>query len=308
MREEVQKVIVGQRELIDRLLIALLTEGHLLLEGVPGLAKTLTVETLSAALNLSFQRIQFTPDLLPADIVGTMIYNPQEQSFSAKKGPVFSQILLADEINRAPPKVQAALLEAMSEKQVTLGEKSHPLPTPFLVLATQNPIEQEGTYPLPEAQLDRFMMKVVLSYPVREEEREILSRMVVRSKMPKVQPVFSPEQLSEVKKILEEIYIDEKILDYVLNLVEATRDPQKYGLNLEELIEYGVSPRATLALVHAAKAHALLSDRGFVTPHDIKSIAPNILCHRLSLSYEAQAEELSTGQIVKRILDALPVP
>lgn len=308
LKEEMGKVIVGQKELFDKLLIALLSEGHILLEGIPGLAKTLTIATLAKTLECSFQRIQFTPDLLPADLTGTTIYHPQKQVFSTKKGPVFANIILSDEINRAPPKVQAALLEAMGERQVTIGNETFPLPAPFLVLATQNPIEQEGTYPLPEAQVDRFMMKICLNYPSREEEREIVRRMAIDSHVPEPKKVMEIAQLSEAKKILEEIYIDDKVVQYVLDVIEATRNPEKYHIDLQNLLDYGASPRATIAMVRAAKAHAFLLGRGFVTPHDVKTLVPDILRHRLILSYEAQAEEVSVNDVLQKILNTLPVP
>jgi len=308
LREEISKVIVGQRYLIDRLLIGLLANGHLLLEGVPGLAKTLSVKTLAQAIDALFHRIQFTPDLLPADLTGTLIYNPRDGSFSTKKGPIFANIVLADEINRAPAKVQSALLEAMQEGQVTIGEQSFPLPQPFLVLATQNPIEQEGTYPLPEAQVDRFMMKLSIGYPSREEEKQILERMASIDHPIAVRPVIKPEAIFAMRALVDSIYVDDKVKEYVIDLVLATRDPAAYKLDLAPLIQYGASPRATLNLTVAAKAHAFLQGRPYVTPQDVKSIAPDVLRHRIIVSYEAEAEEVSPDMIVQRLLDGLPVP
>lgn len=308
LREEIAKVIVGQRYLIDRLLIGLLANGHLLLEGVPGLAKTLSVKTLAQAIDALFHRIQFTPDLLPADLTGTLIYNPRDGSFSTKKGPIFANIVLADEINRAPAKVQSALLEAMQEGQVTIGEQSFPLPQPFLVLATQNPIEQEGTYPLPEAQVDRFMMKLSIGYPSREEEKQILERMASIDHRIAVCPVIKPEAIFAMRALVDSIYVDDKVKEYVIDLVSATRDPAAYKLDLAPLIQYGASPRATLNLTIAAKAHAFLQGRPYVTPQDVKSIAPDVLRHRIIVSYEAEAEEVSPDMIVQRLLDGLPVP
>ncbi len=308
LKAEMEKVIVGQKYIMDRLVIGLLANGHVLLEGVPGLAKTLAVKTLAAALNTSFQRIQFTPDLLPADLIGTMIYNPKEGSFTTKKGPLFANIILADEINRAPAKVQSALLEAMQERQVTIGQETFPLPQPFLVLATENPIEQEGTYPLPEAQVDRFMLKLKITYPNIEEERRILDAMAVTDKKFHVQPVVQPEAILRARAVVDEIYVDEKIKDYVLSIVFATRDPEKYKLPIKDFIRYGASPRATIYLTVAAKAHAFLQGRGYVTPQDVKSIAPDVLRHRILISYEAEAEELTADDLVTRILNELPVP
>src|SRR5690349_5354272 len=277
--------------MIERLLIGLITSGHVLLEGVPGLAKTLTVKTLADCLRLSFKRIQFTPDLLPADLVGTQIYQPQTASFSVKRGPIFANLVLADEINRAPAKVQSALLEAMQERQVTLGDKTHALPSPFLVLATQNPIEQEGTYPLPEAQVDRFMLKIKVGYPSREDERIILRRMS-RGRPPRAMPVVDCDQIARARAVVAEIYVDKKIEDYILDLVFATRDPRQFRLEqLEDLLQYGASPRATLSLVQAARAHAFLRHRAFVTPEDVKAVAFDVLRHRICLTYEAEAEE-----------------
>ncbi len=308
LKAEMEKVIVGQRYLIDRLIIGLLSNGHILLEGVPGLAKTLSVRTLAAAMNTSFQRIQFTPDLLPADLIGTQIYNPKEGSFTIKQGPVFANVILADEINRAPAKVQSALLEAMQEHQVTIGDKTFKLPEPFLVMATQNPIEQEGTYPLPEAQVDRFMLKLQIDYPTLDEERKILDAMSVTSKTFNTQPVVKASAILEARAVVDQIYIDEKIKEYILSIVFSTRDPAKYNLNIADYIRYGASPRATINLTIAAKAHAFLQGRGYVTPQDVKSIAPDVLRHRIIVSYEAEAEELTSDELIKRMLNELPVP
>jgi MoxR-like ATPase len=308
LRETVGQVIVGQRYVIDRLLIGLLTGGHVLLEGVPGLAKTLSVKTLAQAIAASFRRIQFTPDLLPADLIGTLIYSPRDGTFSTRKGPIFAQIILADEINRAPAKVQSALLEAMQERQVTIGDETHPLPDPFLVLATQNPIEQEGTYPLPEAQVDRFMLKLRIGYPSREEERQILERMAVTRDPREVAAVVRPEDILAARALVDDIYVDDKIKDYVVSIVFATREPASYQLDLGPLIEYGASPRATLYLTLAAKAHAFLEGRGYVTPQDVKSIGPDVLRHRVIVSYEAEAEEVDADEVVKRVFDGVPVP
>ena len=306
--QEVEKVLVGQRHLIHSLIVGLLTDGHILLEGVPGLAKTLAVRTVARALQLEFRRIQFTPDLLPADVVGTQIYNPRTGDFSVKKGPVFANVILADEINRAPAKVQSALLEAMQEKQVTIGDRTYELPLPFLVLATQNPVEQEGTYPLPEAQVDRFMLKVVIDYPNRAEELTILDRMGSILPTVDVQPVLSADELNELRRAVDAIYVDDKVKGYIVDLVQATRRPGEYGLELTGLIQYGASPRATIALVRAARAHAFLDGRGYVTPQDVKTAAPDVLRHRLLVSYEAEAEELKPEDLLSRILDKLPVP
>ena len=308
IKAEMEKVIVGQKYMIDRLIIGLLANGHVLLEGVPGLAKTLSVKTLAAALNTSFQRIQFTPDLLPADLIGTLVYNPKDGNFTTKKGPVFANIILADEINRAPAKVQSALLEAMQERQVTIGQQTYPLPEPFLVLATENPIEQEGTYPLPEAQVDRFMLKLKITYPTLDEERRILDAMSVTNKKFDVKPVVQPEAILRARKVVDEIYVDEKIKDYVLSIVFASREPENYKLQLKDYIRYGASPRATIYLTLASKAHAFLQGRGYVTPQDVKSIAPDVLRHRIIASYEAEAEEMTTDNIVEKILSELPVP
>jgi MoxR-like ATPase len=308
LREAVGQIIVGQRYVIDRLLIGLLTGGHVLLEGVPGLAKTLSVKTLAQAIHASFRRIQFTPDLLPADLIGTMIYSPNDGTFKTRKGPIFAQIILADEINRAPAKVQSALLEAMQERQVTIGEETHPLPDPFLVLATQNPIEQEGTYPLPEAQVDRFMLKLRIGYPSREEERQILERMAVTRDQHEITPVVEPADVVRARRLVDDIYVDDKIKDYVVNIVFATREPATYKLDLAPLIEYGASPRATLYLTLAAKAHAFLEGRGYVTPQDVKSIGSDVLRHRILVSYEAEAEEVDADEVVRRVFDGVPVP
>ncbi|MHB8872622.1 MAG: AAA family ATPase [Myxococcaceae bacterium] len=305
---ETQKVIVGQRYMLERVLIGLLCNGHVLLEGVPGLAKTLTVRTFADAVAAAFQRIQFTPDLLPADLIGTVIYNQQTASFAVRKGPIFANVILADEINRAPAKVQSALLESMQERQVTIGHQSFPLPSPFIVLATQNPIEQEGTYPLPEAQVDRFMLKVKVGYPTREEEKQIMDRMGGEN-APKASKVISPEQIARARGVMHQIYMDEKVKDYILNIVFATREPAKYGLkDLADFIEYGASPRATLFLSQAARAHAFLRHRGFVTPEDVKAIGFDVLRHRVSLTYEAEAEELTPEKIIQRIFDRVEVP
>src|SRR5688500_7540224 len=291
LRNEVGKVIVGQTYMMDRLLIGLLSNGHILLEGVPGLAKTMTIRSLAQAIHAKFSRIQFTPDLLPADVIGTMIYNQQKHEFVVRKGPIFANFVLADEINRAPAKVQAALLEAMAERQVTIGDQTFPLPSPFLVLATQNPIEQEGTYPLPEAQVDRFMLKVKVGYPTRDEEKLIMERMG-GGKAPSANKVITTDALARARQVLHEVYVDEKVKDYILNIVFATREPARFGLkDLEDHLEYGASPRATLFLHAAARAHAFLRHRGFVTPDDVKAVGFDVLRHRVSLSYEAEAEE-----------------
>lgn len=308
IREEINKVLVGQNYLIDRLLIALLADGHVLLEGLPGLAKTLAITTLAKVIGCEFKRIQFTPDLLPADLIGTSIYNPKEGTFSVKKGPIFTNLVLGDEINRAPAKVQSALLEVMAEKQVTINSETFKAPNPFLVLATQNPVEQEGTYPLPEAQTDRFMLKVIVGYPNKAEEKEIVRRMARLSNKPTVKQIVTSEELLKAQKILDDIYIDEKVTDYILDVVFATREPKEFGLDIEELIDYGASPRASIALTMASKAHAFLSGRGFVTPHDVKKMGHDVLRHRIRLSYEAEAQELSTDDILNRIFDTLFVP
>ncbi|WP_257460782.1 AAA family ATPase [Archangium lipolyticum] len=308
LNQEAGKVIVGQRYMLERILIGLLCNGHVLLEGVPGLAKTLTVRTIADTLSASFMRIQFTPDLLPADVVGTTIYNQQAGNFSVRKGPIFANIVLADEINRAPAKVQSALLEAMAERQVTIGDQSFPLPSPFLVLATQNPIEQEGTYPLPEAQVDRFMLKVRVGYPTREEEKVIMDRMG-GGKAPQAQKVIGLEQLVRARELVHQIYMDEKVKDYILNVVFATREPGRYGLKDQaDYIQFGASPRATIALSQAARAHAFLRHRGFVTPEDVKAVAFDVLRHRIALTYEAEAEELTTEKLIQRVFDRVEVP
>jgi MoxR-like ATPase len=304
---EVGKVLVGQRALLDRLLIGLLTGGHVLLEGVPGLAKTLAVRTLARVLRLSFQRIQFTPDLLPADVLGTQVYNPRTGEFTVKRGPVFANLVLADEINRSPAKVQSALLEAMQERQVTLGDASHPLPEPFLVLATQNPIEQEGTYPLPEAQVDRFMLKLILTYPNKEEELAILERMAAVETDLSAEAVLGAADLAERRRLLDRIYLDDKIKRYIVDVVHATRRPAEYGLDLGPYIQYGASPRATIFLARAARGRAFLEGRGYVTPEDVKAVGFDVLRHRLGLSYEAEAEEISAEALLKRIFDSLRV-
>jgi MoxR-like ATPase len=308
LRAEIGKVIVGQKYLVDRLLVGLLSNGHVLLEGVPGLAKTLSVKTLAAAIHTGFQRIQFTPDLLPADLLGTQIYSPKDGTFSTKRGPIFTNLLLADEINRAPAKVQSALLEAMQERQVTLGGETHKLPSPFLVLATENPIEQEGTYPLPEAQVDRFMLKLRITYPTIEEEKQILETMAVTERQFAVAPVVEPDTIARAQKVVNEIYMDDKIKDYILSIVFATREPEKYKLALKDYLRYGASPRATIYLAVAARAQAFLQGRGYVTPQDVKTIAPDVLRHRIIASYEAEAEELTTDDLIARILSELPVP
>ncbi len=303
----VGQVIVGQRAMVERLLIGLLTGGHVLLEGVPGLAKTLAVRTLAQLVQAKFSRIQFTPDLLPADLTGTMIYNPREATFSPRLGPIFANLILADEINRAPAKVQSALLEAMQEHQVTIGERSYPLDDPFLVLATQNPIEQEGTYPLPEAQVDRFMLKIKVTYPSPEEERQILDRMT-GAPIPAPKPVVDPAAILRAREAAASVYVDEKIKDYVIHIVFATREPERYGLDLKPLIAYGASPRATIYLTQAAKAHAFLRGRGYVTPEDVKAIALDVLRHRVIVTYEAEAEEVTAEDIARRVLDRVEVP
>src|SRR5947209_1762593 len=305
---EISKVVVGQTYLIERLVIGLLANGHVLLEGVPGLAKTLSVKSLSACLNVKFARLQFRPDMLPADVIGTQIYNPQSGAFTTRRGPIFAHLVLADEINRAPAKVQSALLEAMQEKQVTIGDQTFKLEEPFLVLATQNPIEQEGTYPLPEAQVDRFMLKLRIGYPSREEERQILDRMATTTNHQAVRAVVSPAEILATRALVDQIYIDDKVKEYVVNIVFATREPAAYQLDLGPLIQYGASPRATLYLTLAAKAHAFLQGRGYVTPQDVKSIGPDVLRHRVIVTYEAEAEEVDADEIVRRVFDGVPVP
>jgi len=302
------RVIVGQRALIDRLLIGLLTNGHILLEGVPGLAKTLAVRTLAAVIRTQFKRIQFTPDLLPADVMGTQVYNPREGSFQAKLGPIFANLILADEINRAPAKVQSALLEAMQERQVTIGDQTFRLPDPFLVLATQNPLEQEGTYPLPEAQLDRFMLKVHISYPSKAEERTIVDAMATSAPSLEVTPKVHPEEIAQARAVVNRVFVDDQIKNYIVDVVLATRDPEAYKLDLAGMIRYGASPRGTINLTLAARAHAFLQGRNYVTPHDVKSIAPDVLRHRVIITYEAEAENVTSDRVVARILNGLPVP
>ena len=308
LRSAIGQVIIGQKYLVDRLILGLIANGHVLLEGVPGLAKTLSVRTLACAISAHFQRIQFTPDLLPADIIGTLIYNPKDHSFETKKGPVFANLILADEINRAPAKVQSALLEAMQERQVTIGDQTHKLPVPFLVLATENPIDQEGTYQLPEAQVDRFMLKLNIGYPTKEEEREILDRMATTSATEDVSAVITPDDIMNARKVVNEVYVDDKIKDYIVDIVFATRNPKDYNLESESLIQFGASPRATIALTLAGKGWAFLQGRGYVTPQDIKSIAMDVLRHRVIVSYEAEAEGKTSEDIVQEILDTLPVP
>jgi MoxR-like ATPase len=305
---EIERIIVGQRAMIDRLLVGLLTGGHMLLEGVPGLAKTLAVRTLARGLRLSFSRIQFTPDLLPADVIGTQIYNPRSGEFSIKKGPIFANLVLADEINRAPAKVQSALLEAMQEKQVTIGDNSYILEQPFLVLATQNPIEQEGTYPLPEAQVDRFMLKLKLTYPSKEEELLILNRMSAIEPVLTIDAVLGPSDLFALRKALDQIYVDDKIKHYIVDIVHCTRKPGDYGLDIAPYIQYGASPRATIFLTRAAKAQAFLDGRGYVTPQDVKSIGLDVLRHRVTVTYEAEAEDITSETLLQRIFNSLKVP
>ena len=305
---EMAKVVVGQNYLVERLVIGLLANGHVLLEGVPGLAKTLSVKSLAQCLSVKFARLQFTPDLLPADLIGTQIYNPQSGSFTTRRGPIFANLVLADEINRAPAKVQSALLEAMQERQVTIGDNTFKLDEPFLVLATQNPIEQEGTYNLPEAQVDRFMLKLRVDYPTRAEERLILDLMARTGPPPETRAVVTPEEIFDARRVLNEIYIDDKVKDYIVDVVCATRDPKAYKINLEGLIQMGASPRATIALTLAGKAHAFLRGRGYVTPQDIKSIGMDVLRHRVTVTYEAEAEEKTSETVVTKIFSELPVP
>ena len=308
LRAEIGRVVVGQQYLVDRLIVGLLANGHVLLEGVPGLAKTLSVKSLASCLHVKFSRLQFTPDMLPADVIGTQIYNPQSGGFTTRKGPIFANLVLADEINRAPAKVQSALLEAMQEKQVTIGDQTYKLEDPFLVLATQNPIEQEGTYPLPEAQVDRFMLKLKIVYPSREEERQILDLMARTTNLPETKPVVEPKDIAKARAVLNDIYIDDKVKDYIVDLVCATRDPGHYKIQLQGLIQLGASPRATIALTLAAKAYAFLKGRGYVTPQDVKSIGMDVLRHRVTITYEAEAEEKTPETIVQKIFDELPVP
>lgn len=307
--KEVRKRVVGQEVMVERLLIGLLTGGHVLLEGVPGLAKTLTVHTLADVLHASFSRIQFTPDLLPADVVGTMIFDAQKQVFTSRKGPIFAQIVLADEVNRAPAKVQSALLEAMQERQVTIGGETHTLPEPFLVLATQNPIESEGTYPLPEAQLDRFLLKVKVGYPERGEEREVLDTMSVSSGSVALKRLAEPEQVLSARTTIESLHLDSRLADYIVDLVRATRDPAAVGLgNLGAMIAYGASPRASIALAQTARAHAFLRGRDYVSPEDVQALAPDVMRHRIVLTFDAESEGLDTDDVVRQVLDAVPVP
>jgi MoxR-like ATPase len=307
--DEIGRVVVGQRYMVERLLIGLLADGHVLLEGVPGLAKTLTVSALADAVGTDFQRIQFTPDLLPADLLGTLVYNQKQGSFSIKKGPIFSNIILADEINRSPAKVQSALLESMQERQVTIGDETFRLEDPFLVLATQNPIEQEGTYPLPEAQVDRFMLKIRVGYPSREEELEIMRRMARTGSQPEVQPVVTPKQILSARDVLNEMYIDERVEQYIIDLIFASRHPEEHGLaDLVPLIDYGASPRASINLNLAARAHAFLRHRAYVTPDDVRSVALDVLRHRVVITYEAEAEEITSADLVQQILNTIEVP
>ena len=305
---EIGKVVIGQSYLVERLVIGLLGNGHVLLEGVPGLAKTLSVKTLASCLSVKFSRLQFTPDMLPADVIGTQIYNPQSGGFTTRRGPIFANLVLADEINRAPAKVQSALLEAMQEKQVTIGDHSYKLEEPFLVLATQNPIEQEGTYPLPEAQVDRFMLKLKIVYPSRAEERQILDLMARTNNLPGANAVVDPQQILSARQVINEIYVDDKVKDYIVDLVCATRDPGTYKIQLQGMIQLGASPRATIALTLAAKAYAFLRGRGYVTPQDVKSIGMDVLRHRVAITYEAEAEEKTSETIIQKIFDELPVP
>lgn len=307
LRHEVQNIIVGQEYMIDRLLIGILSQGHLLLEGVPGLAKTLTVKTLAAAIQTGFQRIQFTPDLLPADLIGTMIFDQKRGEFTAHKGPIFSNIILADEINRAPAKVQSALLEAMQERQVSIGSTTFKLDDLFLVMATENPIEQEGTYPLPEAQVDRFMLKLIVTYPSKKEEKQILERMADSTEI-SVAPVVSPQDIFNAREVVNLVYMDEKVKDYIVDLVFATRKPEEYQLDTKDLVQYGASPRATIFLAKAAKAHAFICGHGYVTPDDVKSIGLDVLRHRIILTYEAEAENVTTEEVIRRVFDKVVVP
>ncbi len=309
LRIEMQKVIVGQRDMVDRLLIGLLSDGHILLEGVPGLAKTLAINTLATAVKGDFSRIQFTPDLLPADLIGTMIYSQKQEEFSIKKGPIFANFILADEINRAPAKVQSALLEAMQEKQVTIGEKTFELPKPFLVMATQNPVEQEGTYPLPEAQVDRFMLKVILDYPKKEEEKLIIRHNLSQTGMPKASPILTPKDILKSREVVRQVYMDEKIEQYIVDIVFASRRPADYGLkHLSNFITFGGSPRASISLALASKAYAFIKRRGYVIPEDVRAIAKDVMRHRIGLSYEAEAENVTTEQIINEILNAVEIP
>ena len=309
LKDGLQKKVVGQKTLLDKIIICMLADGHMLLEGVPGLAKTLTVKTLASSISTGFQRIQFTPDMLPADLIGTLIYNQKSGEFDTRKGPIFSNIILADEINRSPAKVQSALLEAMQEKQVTIGENTFKMNLPFLVLATQNPLEQEGTYPLPEAQVDRFMFKLIVSYPDIDSEKKLMRLNTQSSKNAEENPIVKPEKIIEAQNIITDIYVDEKVEDYILNLIFATRDPLKYNLkDLDGIIDVGASPRATINIVRAAKARAFTDGRGYVTPEDIRYIGADILRHRVILTYEAEAEELSTDQVISRLFEKIEVP
>ena len=308
IRTEMHKIIVGQDELIDGLILALLCNNHVLIEGVPGLAKTLSITTLSKMLQASFKRLQFTPDLLPADVIGTLIYNPKTGEFTTKKGPIFANIILADEINRAPAKVQSALLEAMQERQVTIGDTSYPLPEPFMVMATQNPIEQEGTYPLPEAQVDRFMLKLVVTYPSKSDEHIILKRMARTSSSLEVNPVITPDDVKRLRLLADDIYMDEKIEEYIIDIIEATRKPEQYRLDIKDYIRYGASPRASIFLAMASKANAFIEGRGYVTPQDVKTVAMKVLRHRVVLTYEAEAEEKTSEDIINHILQTVDVP
>src|SRR6266850_4156810 len=305
---EIGKIVVGQAYLVERLAIGLLANGHVLLEGVPGLAKTLSVKSLASCLHVKFSRLQFTPDMLPADVIGTQIYNPQSGGFTTRKGPIFANLVLADEINRAPAKVQSALLEAMQEKQVTIGDNTFKLEEPFLVLATQNPIEQEGTYPLPEAQVDRFMLKLKIGYPSREEERQILDLMAHTTNLPSATAVVDSKQILNARQVINEIYIDDKVKDYIVDLVCATREPESYKIQVKDFIQLGASPRATISLTLAGKAHAFLKGRGYVTPQDVKSIGMDVLRHRVTITYEAEAEEKTSEIVIQKIFDELPVP
>jgi len=308
LRSEMARVVIGQSYLVDRLILGLLCDGHVLLEGVPGLAKTLSVKTLASLLDTQFQRLQFTPDLLPADLLGTLIYNPKDGDFTIRKGPVFANVILADEINRAPAKVQSALLEAMQERQVTIGDTTYPLPSPFLVLATENPIEQEGTYPLPEAQVDRFLFKLKVGYPKLDEERKILEAHAVTGERPGLEPVVKAEEILSARKVVNQVYLDDKIKEYILSIVFATRDPKAYGLKLEDYLRFGGSPRATISLALSAKAHAFMEGRAYVTPQDVKTMAPDVLRHRVLVTYEAEAEEKDSDSLIDEILRELPVP
>ena len=308
LKNEMAKVVVGQDRLIDRLILGLLTNGHVLLEGVPGLAKTLTVKTLAKCVSADFSRIQFTPDLLPGDVVGTVIYNTEKNQFIPQKGPIFSNIVLADEINRAPAKVQSALLECMQERQVTIGDETFALDDPFLVLATENPIDQEGTYPLPEAQVDRFMFKVTIGYPTRQEERVIMDLMAKNNRQLEVHPVVKTKEILEARNQVDDVYLDDRIKDYILSIVHATRVPRDFGIDYDAFIEYGASPRATIALTMGARAHAYLRGKNYVTPHDVKAIGADVLRHRIMLTYEAEAEEVTTEQVIDKVFTQVPIP